>query len=98
MLLPVLALSVTTLGVEVNDKVPCSTSKVMVLKFESTSVTESNFEPVKSRAVFAAVVTEVDALELIAEPLNWLIGASLEPDTAMVNVVVEVAPLASFTS
>ncbi len=98
MLLPVLGVRFTTLGGVVNDKTPCSTSSVMVLRFESTSVTVSNLVPVKSMAVLDGVVTDVDAVELIGVPLNWLTGASLAPVTATVSVLVTVAPLASFTS
>ncbi len=98
MLTPDEALRLTLLGVEVKSSVPCSTVNVMVDRFVSTSPTESSLVPVKLIAVLAAVVTEVDADELMAVPLNWLTGGSFSPVTSTVRVVVEVAPFASVTS
>ena len=82
----------------VTTNVPLSTDKTTHDRLVSLSATDKSLLPVKLIAVLTVVVTDVVAVELMAVPLNWLIGASLAPFTVTVNVVVCVAPLVSFTS
>ena len=98
MLAPLLALKVTLLGAEVNDRVPFSTARMIELRLVSLSPTDKSLAPVKSIAVLTAVTIDVVAVELMAVPLNWLTGASLAPVTVIVRVLVCVAVLVSFTS
>ena len=98
MLVPLLALKVTPLGSEVNDRVPFSTARMIEVKLVSLSATNKSLLPVKSMAVLTAVTIDVVAVELMAVPPNWLIGASLAPVTVIVKVLVRVALLVSLTS
>ena len=61
---------VRPLGAVVKDSVPCSTSRVMLLRLLSASATESSLVPAKSIAVLTAVVTEVVLVELMGVPLK----------------------------